>query len=170
MRTSTIKTITGAMAMLAAVALASCGPADAPPPSAETGIAEENRPAPVAWDQRPAPVPEKPDAFEQIASAEITNYFTITVMRDRETGCQWLRAKGYHEVSMRVRTDAKGPMCGAKAVASGFDIVSTMTIDNDDTVIVRDRDTGCDWILAGGYHEGDLQPRVGQSGQLCKTV
>lgn len=61
--------------------------------------------------------------------------------------------------------DAAAPMVEREQTATAFEILSVSRFPSGDTVwIIRDRETGCEYVIYDGYKAGNILPR---SGQLC---
>jgi len=106
--------------------------------------------------------------FVRIGQSRLGLGKSLIILRDKGTKCDWLWAAGFEIGELQARTQSSGQVCGGTAKATGFQRVSTDNISRGaDIVVIRDMDTGCDWVWIDDYKSTSLKPRTDGNGQVC---
>lgn len=93
---------------------------------------------------------------------------TVTIARDNGTGCEWFWTSGRHPGPVQPRLAAGVQRCDAEAGTRGFRTLSRNGVGRDSVSVLRDDDTGCDWIWVTGRKAGGLAPRLDARGMICQ--
>lgn len=107
--------------------------------------------------------------FQRVAVQSLGEGTGVVIARDRATGCEWFWTRGRRPGQMQPRIgEGSRQRCDPEPGMRGFRAMSRSRVGKDTVAVIRDDDTGCDWLFADGKGASGLVPRLNAHGMICQ--